>query len=94
MENQFLKFHDSVVNYTVVQFEYAEIEMLETGLKHSPYLNSRREKNLVNFTAEVELTVNNFLNDDVETKDDKISHKEGAPLNKGKHRFDEGRSFQ
>ncbi|KAL3279557.1 hypothetical protein HHI36_017064 [Cryptolaemus montrouzieri] len=68
MENQFHRFHDNVVNYTGVQFENAEIEMLEKGLKHSSYLNSKREENLVNFTAEVELTVKNFLNNDVETK--------------------------
>ncbi|KAL3281417.1 hypothetical protein HHI36_004626 [Cryptolaemus montrouzieri] len=66
MENQFHMFHD---NYAGVQFENADIEMLEKGLKHSPYLNSKREENLVNFTAEVELTVKNFLNNDVETKD-------------------------
>ncbi|KAL3283794.1 hypothetical protein HHI36_017965 [Cryptolaemus montrouzieri] len=66
MDNQFLKFHDSVVNYTGVQFENAEIEMLEKGLKHSLYLNSKREENLVNFTAEVELPAKNFLNNDVE----------------------------
>ncbi|KAL3271667.1 hypothetical protein HHI36_022141, partial [Cryptolaemus montrouzieri] len=58
-----------VVNYTGAQFENAEIEMLEKGLKNSLYLNSKREENLVNFTAEVELTVKNFLNNDVETKD-------------------------
>ncbi|KAL3267561.1 hypothetical protein HHI36_011681 [Cryptolaemus montrouzieri] len=94
MEKQFHKFHGSVVDYTGVQFENAEIEMLEKGLKHSPYLKSKREENLVNFTAEVELTVKSFLNYDVETRLDKTSHKEGAPLNKSKRRFKEGRSFQ
>ncbi|KAL3276592.1 hypothetical protein HHI36_011964 [Cryptolaemus montrouzieri] len=43
--------------------------MLEKGLKHSPYMNSKREENLVNFTAKMELIVKNFLNNDVETKD-------------------------
>ncbi|KAL3279318.1 hypothetical protein HHI36_016826 [Cryptolaemus montrouzieri] len=67
MENQFHKFHD--INYTGVQFENAEIEILEKGLKYSPYLNSKTEENLVNFTVEVELTVKKFLNNDIETKD-------------------------
>ncbi|KAL3279959.1 hypothetical protein HHI36_017464 [Cryptolaemus montrouzieri] len=42
--------------------------MLEKGLKHSPYLNSKREENLINITAKVELTVKNILDNDVETK--------------------------
>ncbi|KAL3290023.1 hypothetical protein HHI36_023395 [Cryptolaemus montrouzieri] len=69
MGNQFHKLHDSLVNYTGLQFENAEIEMLEKGLKHSPYLNSKREENLVKFAAEVELTIKNFLNNYVETED-------------------------
>ncbi|KAL3275175.1 hypothetical protein HHI36_019945 [Cryptolaemus montrouzieri] len=54
MENQFHKFHDSEQVFSS---------------KMQRYLNSRREENLVNLTAEVELTVKNFLNNNVETRD-------------------------